>query len=85
MYRCFYVLFLHMFRKDNRHISAFERKLLTVFFFSDTIKTSSFKLCMIINLLGVYIVIMGLMTLALFHRYAKNVNCELPVLDSCPL
>ena len=54
-------------------------------FFSDTIKKTSFKLCLIITLLGVYIVIPGLMTLTLFqdHRCVRNINCKLRVLDSC--
>ena len=36
--------------------------LINVVFFSDTIKARPFKPCMIIILLGVYIVILGLMT-----------------------
>ena len=42
---------------------------------------------MIITLVRVYIVIVGLMTLTLFqgHRYVRNKNYRLHVLDSCPL
>ena len=47
----------------------------------------SFKLCMVTTLLGVYIDILGLMTLALFqgHRYVRNIYGRLCFLDSCPL
>ena len=50
-------------------------------------KARSFELCVIITLLGVYIVILGFMTMSLFqgHRCVKNINCQLRVLDSCPL
>ena len=42
---------------------------------------------MIITLLGVYIVILGLMTLTLLqgHKYVRNRNRKLRVLDSCSL
>ena len=47
----------------------------------------SFKLCMIITMLRVYIFILGLMTLTMFqdHRCIRNINHKLSVLDSCPL
>ena len=72
-----------MFKGD---ISLFEEKLLTLDFL-DTIEARSFKLCMIITLLGVYIVIVGLMTLTLFqgHLRIRNINCKFHVLDSCPV
>ena len=56
-----------------------------VAFISDTAKARSFKLCMIIILLGVYIFIVGLMTLTLFqgHRCVRNINCKLCFVDSC--
>ena len=42
---------------------------------------------MIITFLGVYIVILGLITLTLFQGYTcvRNINCELLVLNSCLL
>ena len=48
-------------------------------FFLDTIKTISFKLFMIMTLIGSYIVILGLMTLTLFqgHWCVRNINCKL--------
>ena len=66
----------------------FEKKNhLNLAFSSDTIKARSFKLCMIIALLWVYIFIEGLMTLALFqgHRCVRNINSKLHVWDSCPV
>ena len=77
-------LFLHMFKGDNWLISLFWENF-NVGFFSDTVKASSFKLCMIVTLLRVYVVIVGLMTLILFegHRCVKNINCKLHVLDGC--
>ena len=51
-----YFLFLHMCKEENGHISLFEQNF-NVPFFSDTIKARSFKLCLIITLLGVYIFI----------------------------
>ena len=41
---------------------------------------------MFITLFGVYIVILGLMTLTLFqgHRFVRNVNYKFCLLDSCP-
>ena len=55
--------------------------------FSDTSEARSFKLRMIITLLGFYIVIGGLITLTLLqgHRCVRNVNFKLRVLNSCPL
>ena len=52
--------------------------------FSDL--TKSFKLCVIITLLGVQQFTTGFMTLALFqgYRYVRIINCKL-FLDSCPL
>ena len=51
-----------------------------------TNKTRSFQICMIITLLGVYLVIGGFMTLTLSegHRCVRNINCKLRLLDSCP-
>ena len=48
-------------------------------------KARSFKLCMIITFLGVYIVIIGLMTMTLLQsqRCLRNINCNLHALDSC--
>ena len=76
----------HMFKGDNRHISSSEKNF-NIGFFLDTIKARSFKLCMLISLLGVYIVLLGLITLILFqgHRYVRSINCKSHVLDSCPL
>ena len=61
--------------------------MLAFFFSPDTMKARAFKLGMIITLLGVYIVIVALMTLTLFqgHRCVGNINCKLHVLDSCLL
>ena len=80
----------HIFQGDNGHIFSFGGKKINVGFFSDTIKTRSFKLCMIKTFLGVYIVILGLMILTLFqliqdHKCVRNINCNLSVSDSCPL
>ena len=79
-----------IFKRDKWQISSFERatkKPCNVGFFLDTIKASSFTLCIIITLLEVYIVFLGLMPLFLFqgHRCVRNINGKLPVLDSCPL
>ena len=51
------------------------------------VKERSFKLRMIITLLGVYIVILDLITLTLFQgqRCVRNITCKLHVLDCCPL
>ena len=56
-------------------------------FFSDTIEARAFKLCMTITLLGVYNVILSLMTLTLSqgHRCVGNINFKSHVLDSCHL
>ena len=71
-------------RETNYTFSRLKKK---VRFFFDTIKASSFKLCMIITLLGVYIVIVVLMTLSLFqsHRGVRNKNRKLSVWESCPV
>ena len=63
------------------------KKTCNVDFFLNTIKARSFKCCMIITLFGVYIVILGLMNLTLFqgHKCVRNLNCNLGVLDSCPV
>ena len=47
-------------------------------FLLDTIEARPFKLCMIITLLGVYIIILGLMTLTLFqdHRFVRDIDCR---------
>ena len=37
--------FLHSFKEDNKHVSSFEKKTVTLVFFSDTIKSKSCKLC----------------------------------------
>ena len=52
---------------------------LALAFFSDVIKARSFKLCMVVTLLWIYIVIVSLMTLTLFQGYrcVRNVNCKL--------
>ena len=46
-----------------------------------------FKLCMIISLLGIYIVILGLMILTLFqgHMFARKRKYKFYCLDSCSL
>ena len=54
-------MILHMFKGENWRISSFEKKKHThfnmgFFFFFDAIKARLFTLCMIITLLGVYIV-----------------------------
>ena len=61
------------------------RKNFNIAFFLDTVKARSFKLCMIITLLGVYIFIIGLMTMILFqsHRFVFTINCKLCCLDPC--
>ena len=65
-------------------IKIFPRsKNLNVAFFSGTVIARSFKLCMIITLLRVYIFIVGLIILTLFqsHRCVRNINCKLCFLD----
>ena len=59
----------------------------TFSFLLDTTIARSFKLCMIVTLLRVYIVIIGFITLTLFqgHRCVRNIDSKLHVLDSCPL
>ena len=65
--RYFFIFFAYMFKGDNWYISLFEKTHFYVGFFVvvvvDTIKARSFKLCTIITLLGVYIVLVGLVTL----------------------
>ena len=58
-------------------------KKLQIVFFSGTVKTRSFKLCMIITFFGVNIFIAILMTLTSFqgHRCVRNINCKLYFLD----
>ena len=84
-----YFWFSHMFKGDDWRISWFQKKkkIFNVGFFSDAVKARSFKLCMIIILLRVYIVILGSMTLTLLqgHRFVRNIKRNLHVLDSCPL
>ena len=60
-----YLFILHICKGDNSYISSFEKSF-NVIIFSNTVKAKSFKLCMIITLLGVYIYIVGLMILILF-------------------
>ena len=76
----------HIFKGDNWHFLIWKKNF---GFFLDNINVRSFKLCMIITLLGAYIVILGLMTLSLilFHceRCVRNINCALHVLDLCLL
>ena len=55
-----YFWFSHMFKGDDWHISSFEKK-------KKTFKVKSFKLCMIITFLRVYVCSVGLMTLTLSH------------------
>ena len=54
-------------------------------FFSDTVIARSFKLFMIMTLLGVNILIVALMILTLFqgHRCARNINCKFGFLGFC--
>ena len=54
-------------------------------FFSATIKARLLKHGMIMTLLGVYISIVGLMTLILFqgHKGVRNLKCNLCILHSC--
>ena len=82
-----FVWFWQMFKGDNWCISSFWGERKKVGFFSNTLKVRSSKLCMVITLFGVYVVIVGLMTLTLFQgqRYVRIINCKLCVLDSCPL
>ena len=70
-------LFSHMFKRDNWHLKQ-KQKNFNVGVYSDTIKARSFKLCVIITLLGVYIVIIGLMTLTWFqgHKCVRNIICK---------
>ena len=84
---CSYLIKMKLCTCSREIIDIFPCLKNIVGFFMDTIKAGPFKLCMIITLLGVYIVIVSLMTLALFqgHRCVKNINCKLHVLDSCPL
>ena len=65
---------------------SFEKNV-NVGFSVEIINSRSFKLCMIMTLLGVYIAIVGLMTLTLFqgHRCVRNINCKLRFFYSCSL
>ena len=56
-------------------------------YFLDNIKVRSFKLCMIVTLLGVFVAVLGLMTLILFqdHRGVRNIIYKLCIMDFCPL
>ena len=82
---CHYIRLSYMFTGDNWHASSFEKNNTFDFvFLSDSVKEKSFKLCMIITLLWVYIFIAGLfLILFLDHRCLKNINYKLCVLDSC--
>ena len=81
------LLFLMFTHVQGRSLTFphFWGKNLSVGFFSDVIKVRSFKLCVVITLLGVCIVISGLMTLFQGHMFIRNINCKLHVLDFCPL
>ena len=82
---CF--LFLRVFKGGSRHIALYKENHthFNIDFFSDTVKARSFKLCLIITLLEVYIFIVGLMTLTLFQgrRSIRNINCKFCFQDSC--
>ena len=74
---------LHLF--DDRAYSRRKIDVLKLFFlnfnvgfFSDTMKARSFKLCMVITLLGFYVVILGLMTSDLVSR---SQMCQKPKLQ----
>ena len=80
-------LFSHTCSREIIDIFSWLEKSFNIAFSFNTVKLRSFKLCMIIILLAVYIVILALMTLTLFqgHRFVRNINCKLHVLDSFPL
>ena len=77
-----YLKFLRMFKRDNWQISLFEKNW-NVASFPGTVKAIPFKLCMIITLLGVYIFMAGLMTLALFQGYKCVRNITFLVYCCC--
>ena len=62
-----------MFKGDNGHISLFDFFFFKRCLFFQTVKARSFNFGMIITLFGVYIFIVGLMTLTLLqgHMYQK--------------
>ena len=62
-------MFLHLKRKKRKKVGLF----------LDTVKSRSFKLCMVITLLGIYQFIPGLMTLTLFQgqRFGRIIKCKL--------
>ena len=74
-------LFLHLFKGDNWHIFLFETtttKNLEHWLFLGTIKASSFKICMIITLLGVCNFIVGLLTVPrsqVCQKYELQIAC----------
>ena len=71
--------FIYLWTCSGEIVDIFPRLKITFSFgfFSDTINASSFKLCMVITLDGVYIVILDFMTLTLFqgHRCVRNIKC----------
>ena len=71
------IIDIFLYLKKNFHIG----------FFLDTVKARSLKLCMIVTLLGAYIVILGMITLTLIQGYrcVRNINHKLHVLYSCLL
>ena len=74
-----YFWFSHIFKGDNCHIYLLVYKTSNFGFFWDIIEVRSFKLCMVMTLLGIYVVNLHLMTLTLFqgHRCVRNVTCKL--------
>ena len=72
-------------REILTHFLIWKKNPLNVVFFSDTVIMRFFKLCIVMNLLGVYIFIVGLVTFTLFqgHRCVRNINCKLCFLNSC--
>ena len=78
-------LFLFYFHTHPREVIQIvlgckkkKEKNLNIGLFSNIIKVRPFKLCIVITLLGVYIVILGLMTLTLFqgHMCVRHIICK---------
>ena len=77
-----YFWFSHMLKGDNCQIFSFERNF-SIAFFSDTVKTRSFRLCMMIILFGVYIFGSGLMAFVSKSQVCRKYKLQIVLLDSC--
>ena len=83
------ILISHMLKGHNWHIFALkkkeEKKASNVVIFLGNVISRSLKVCMLITLFGMYIFIVGLMSLTLFqsHSYVRTLNYKWCFWDSC--